>query len=464
MQSSTFPLAQACSAVSQYSKAALPTIVAQFCGNAVLIFFATILVALCADLVLVPGEALADEAPLSIQEAQRRAVERSRQIAAQNASVTASREMAVAAGQLPDPVLRFGIDNLPINGPDQFSVTNDFMTMRRVGVMQEFTRSDKRELRAQRFENEAEKSLAEKEAVIASIQRESALAWLDVYFAEAQAKVIAQQNAQAKIEITAAEAAYRAGRGSQADVFAAHSARATLEDQASEVGRRVANARTMLARWVGDEPAFSISEKPAMDSIRVDSSTLDMELGHHPQIAILTKREQIAATEVRLAQADRKADWSVELSYSLRGPAYSNMVSIGVSVPLQWDQRNRQERQIASKLAAAEQARAEREEVLRAHVSEVRTMIAEWQNGRERVARYERELLPLALERTKAARAAYQGGKSTLTELLLARRNEIDVRMQKVRLEAETARLWAGLNFLFPDFASPSNANDGASK
>ncbi|HXF15618.1 MAG TPA: TolC family protein [Burkholderiales bacterium] len=464
MQSSTFPLAQACSAVSQYSKAALPTIVAQFCGNAVLIFFATILVALCADLVLVPGEALADEAPLSIQEAQRRAVERSRQIAAQNASVTASREMAVAAGQLPDPVLRFGIDNLPINGPDQFSVTNDFMTMRRVGVMQEFTRSDKRELRAQRFENEAEKSLAEKEAVIASIQRESALAWLDVYFAEAQAKVIAQQNAQAKIEITAAEAAYRAGRGSQADVFAAHSARATLEDQASEVGRRVANARTMLARWVGDEPAFSISEKPAMDSIRVDSSTLDMELGHHPQIAILTKREQIAATEVRLAQADRKADWSVELSYSLRGPAYSNMVSIGVSVPLQWDQRNRQERQIASKLAAAEQARAEREEVLRAHVSEVRTMIAEWQNGRERVARYERELLPLALERTKAARAAYQGGKSTLTELLLARRNEIDVRMQKVRFEAETARLWAGLNFLFPDFASPSNANDGASK
>ena len=464
MQSSTFPLAQACSAVSQYLKAALPTIVAQFCGNAVLIIFATILVALCADLVLVPGEALADEAPLSIQEAQRRAVERSRQIAAQNASVTASREMAVAAGQLPDPVLRFGIDNLPINGPDQFSVTNDFMTMRRVGVMQEFTRSDKRELRAQRFENEAEKSLAEKEAVIASIQRESALAWLDVYFAEAQAKVIAQQNAQAKIEITAAEAAYRAGRGSQADVFAAHSARATLEDQASEVGRRVANARTMLARWVGDEPAFSISEKPAMDSIRVDSSTLDMELGHHPQIAILTKREQIAATEVRLAQADRKADWSVELSYSLRGPAYSNMVSIGVSVPLQWDQRNRQERQIASKLALAEQARAEREEVLRAHVSEVRTMIAEWQNGRERIGRYERELLPLALERTKAARAAYQGGKSTLTELLLARRNEIDVRMQKVRLEAETARLWAGLNFLFPDPGAGPNPNDGASK
>jgi outer membrane protein TolC len=406
----------------------------------------------------------ADQGTLTLQEAQRKALERSRQISAQDASVAASREMAAAAGQLPDPVLRFGLDNVPSDGPDQFSLTRDFMTQRRVGIMQEFTRSQKRDLRARRFENEAEKSLAEKEAVIASIQRDTALAWLDVYYTEAQAAVIAQQGAQARIEITAAEAAYRAGRGSQADVFAAHSARVALEDQASELGRRVANARTMLARWVGDEPALSISDKPAMDSIHLDSSALDTQLGHHPQIAILTRREQIAATEVQLAQADRKADWSVELSYGVRGPAYSNMVSIGVSVPLQWDQRNRQERQIASKLALAEQARAERDEVLRAHVSEVRTMIAEWQNGRERVARYERELLPLALERTKATRAAYQGGKTALTELLLARRSEIDVRMQMVRLEAETARLWAQLNFLFPDPAVVQNPNDGANK
>jgi len=82
MQSSTFPLAQSCSAASQYLKAALPTAVAQCCGNAVLIFFATVAVALCAGLVLVSGNAFADEAPLSIQEAQRRAVERSHQISA----------------------------------------------------------------------------------------------------------------------------------------------------------------------------------------------------------------------------------------------------------------------------------------------------------------------------------------------------------------------------------------------
>src|SRR5579871_1558990 len=126
---------------------------------------------------------------LSLPEAQRRAVERSRQVIAQDAAVTASREMSVAAGQLPDPVLKMGVDNLPVNGPDQFSVTRDFMTMRRIGLMQELTRGEKRELRSQRFDREAEKSLAEKEAAIASIQRNTALAWLDRYYAEAMLAV-----------------------------------------------------------------------------------------------------------------------------------------------------------------------------------------------------------------------------------------------------------------------------------
>ena len=44
------------------------------------------------------------------------------------------------------------------------------MTMRSVGVMQEFTRSEKRELRRERFEREADKTRAEGQVTIASIQ------------------------------------------------------------------------------------------------------------------------------------------------------------------------------------------------------------------------------------------------------------------------------------------------------
>ncbi len=365
--------------------------------------------------------------PLSLQDAQRRAVERSRQLAAQDAAVAASREMAVAAAQLPDPMLKFGIDNLPINGPDRFSVTRDFMTMRRIGVMQELTRGEKRELRAQRFDREAEKSAAEKAAALAAILRDTALAWLERYYAEAMAAVIAEQAGQVRLEIAAAEGAYRGGRGSQSEV---------------------------LARWIGDGADASLAPRPGIDAIRLDSGALDRELAQDPQIAILAKQEEIAATEAKLAQANRTPDWSAEVMYQQRGPDFSNMVSFGLSLPLPWDRANRQDREIASKLAMAEQARAQREEMLRARVGEVRAMIAEWQNGLERLARYERELIPLARERARAALVGYQGGKANIADLLLARRNETEVRMQAVQLEMETARLWAQLAFLIPDSAS----------
>jgi outer membrane protein TolC len=391
------------------------------------------------------------EAPLTLAHARHLAIERSRQLAAQDHAVAASRDMAVAARQLPDPVLKLGVDNLPASGADRYSLNSDSMTMRRVGVMQEFTRADKRSLRANRFEREAEKSIAEKDVAAAAIERDTTLAWLDRYYAEAMAAVIEEQGAQARLEMQAAEGAYRAGRGSQADVFVARSAIATFDDRASEFQRRIRNASTMLARWTGVAADLPLAGRPVTDTIRVDPATLDTQLAHHPEIAVLTKQEEIAQADARLAQADKKSDWSVEVAYQQRGSAYSNMISIGASIPLQWDQKNRQDRELSSRLARVEQAKAERDEMLRAHVAQTRTMIDEWENNRERSARYQRELIPLARQRTEATIASYRGGKASLPEVLAARRNEIDVRIQALQLDSDTARLWAQLNFLFPE-------------
>jgi outer membrane protein TolC len=91
--------------------------------------------------------------------------------------------------------------------------------------------------------------------------------------------------------------------------------------------------------------------------------------------------------------------------------------------------------------------------MLRAHIGEVRAMLEEWRNRRERLGRFERDLIPLARERTRAALAGYQGGKAGISDLLVARRNESEVRMQAVQLDMEAARLWARLNFLIPHSA-----------
>jgi outer membrane protein TolC len=394
--------------------------------------------------------AQAAPADLSLTDAQARALARSRQLPAQDAAIAAARDMAVAAGQRPDPVFKAGVDNLPVSGAERYNIGADFMTMRRIGVSQEFTAADKLRLRAEQYDRAADKASAQKAVVTAQIERDTALAWLELYYVIRMKTLVRDQVSQSELELTATEAAYRGGKGRQADVFASRGALAGIQDRASEYDRRTQVAQTMLWRWIGPVGEVAPVDAPDIDHVRLDPATLDTTLAHHPDIAVLTRQQQIARTEAMLAQANRQSDWSVEVAFQHRGQAFSNMVSVGVSVPLQWDRKNRQDRELAAKLALADQAQDEREEMLRAHIAETRVMLAEWQNGRERLARYRRELVPLAGDRSAAVLAAYRGGKSTLAEVLAARRDELDVLLQALQLEADTAKLWAQLNFLYP--------------
>jgi outer membrane protein TolC len=407
--------------------------------------------------VAVGAQAQAPTPPLTLDEALQAAQARSRQLVAQDAAATAAREMAVAAGQRPDPTFKAGVSNLPLEGADKFSLTRDFMTMRSVGLMQEFTRREKRQARASRYEREAEVAQAGRGLALANLQRDTALAWLDRHYAERMRDILAVQRDEAKLQIDAADAAYRAGRGAQADVFAARVAVAQIEDRIADTERQLAITQTQLARWIGDAAARPLSEPTGLDTIRLDPADLDTVLEHHPQLELMAKQEEVARAEVDVAKANKRADWSAEVMYSQRGSAYSNMVSINLSVPLQWGQKDRQDRELAARLAMVDQLRSEREEAARSHVAEAKAMLQEWQSQRRRLVRYDASLLPLSGERTRAAIAAYRGGTGELASVLDARRSEIDTRMDRLRLEMEAARLWARLTYLLPTHANASS-------
>ena len=386
--------------------------------------------------------------PVSLQQAQQLAVARSRQLPAQDAIATAAQDMAVAAGQLPDPVLKLGVNNLPVTGPDRFSLTRDFMTMRSVGIVQEFTREGKRKARTARFEREVEAAQAARQLVLATLQRDTAVAWLERFYQERMLALLSTQRDEASLQIDAADAGYRGGKGSQADLFAARLAVAQIEDRMAQAERQIETAKAQLARWIGPDGSNPLGAPPALDTVRLHPDDLETQLAHHPQIELLLKKEAMAQADADVAQAAKQSDVSVELMFNQRGPAFSNMVSVNVSIPLQWDQKNRQDRELGAKLAIVESVRAEREEALRAHVAEALATLQEWRSTRDRLGRYDTSILPLTLERTRAALAAYRGATGTLTAVLEARRGEIDMRMERLRLEMESARLWAHINYL----------------
>ncbi|HEJ6263635.1 TPA: TolC family protein, partial [Pseudomonas aeruginosa] len=82
--------------------------------------------------------------PLTFERAQALAEQSAPENLARQAQVASAQQAVGPADALPDPKLIIGIDNLPIEGPDRYTLNRDSMTMRRIGLMQEVPNGDKR--------------------------------------------------------------------------------------------------------------------------------------------------------------------------------------------------------------------------------------------------------------------------------------------------------------------------------
>lgn len=388
--------------------------------------------------------------PLSIEEAVALATTRAGNAETSHGAVEASIQMAVAAGQLPDPVLKLGLNNVPVTGPDQFSLGRDFMTQRSVSVVQEFTRSDKRRARTERYEAEAAAAEAQRAVGLANVQRNVATAWLDLWYAQQTEVLLGHHGHPLELELQAATATYRSGRGTRADVLTAEMEIQRLHDRLDESRATVDAAKVDLERWVGPAANRSLSARPGLAVPQRAREFAQAELDAVPEMAASQREIALAEADIRAATENRKPDVTVELMYSQRGSGFSNMGSLNVSFPVPWDQGNRQDREVAAKLAQAREARAKSEVVARNTRAMVAARLAELERNIDRLKRYDATILPLANARADAALTAYRANTGPLLAVAEANHRAIDTALERLILEAKTAKLWAELSFLVP--------------
>ena len=400
-------------------------------------------------IIALPASALAQQ--LSIEEASRLAVSRSQRIAESDARTSAARDRAVAAGTRPDPVFTAGIQNLPINTDDRFRIGVDSMTMRTLGIKQELTGSVKRSARAAQFSREAEANEAQRSVAAAELNRDARLAWLEVSYLEASAALLDADAIEASRLIDAAEAAYRGGRGSQSDFVNAKLQLEIAHDRQRVTERDIAVARTRLARWIGSDadrplaPPVEIKESPAP----IEVADLASRLTAHPQFVQFAAEESAARADADRAYAERSNDWSVEFMYGKRGPNYSDMATLNLSIPIAWNRAERQDREWSAKRAEAEAMHDHHDESRRDVEAALRAAIATWRSDHERLVRYDAAFMPLAAQRSTAALAAYRGGGAggSLTAVLDARRAEVQTRLDRLALERALAQTRTQLDY-----------------
>jgi outer membrane protein TolC len=350
---------------------------------------------------------------------------------------------------------------LPLEGEGRFSFDTEPMTARSVSLEQTFTRWGKRHARANIFGRKATAAMSERSLRQASLRRDTVLAWLDRYYQERLLGLLRQQRQEASLQVDAADASYRGGNGSQADLFASRMALEALDDRIQEAEVLLSNAEDALNRWVGEAAHRPSGQRPDIWHTRLTPAMLEANPDLYPDVTLAQSQEAVAMAEAAAARQEKRADWTVDLKYSDRNDEFGDMVSVGVAIPLQWNRANRQEREVAASLATAQQLRSEREELKRERQLQTHSWFSAWQTNRERFQRYEKNLVPLSRQRTQATLATYRGGNGSLASVLEARETEIATRMEQLALEMETANLWAQLEYLLPPASGANKASGG---
>lgn len=379
-------------------------------------------------------------ASLTLDQALDLAVQRSEAARSARAGVASASEAARAAAQLPDPVLRAGVDNLPVTGSDRFSTTRDSMTMKRIGIGQEWISGEKRAIRQAAADAMVSREAMSVRVALADVRLQTALAYLDAYYAAESLKLTSLAEHHMHEEFEAAKGRLSAASGSSQEVLAATSARGMAEDESSEVRQQQSAAQAALERWDGVS-----SDELTPPAGQVGPSEQDYVDGN-PAVQAARRDIEVARQDANVASSNRKPNWSWEVSYGQR-TGYSDMVSVGVSIPLPVSPAERQDRETATKLALVDKAEANLTEATRAAQGEYRALASDSRRLAERIERYQASVLLPAQQRTAAAMAGYGANQVTLMTLFEARHMEVEAQRKLLALQRDLAKTQAQLAY-----------------
>ncbi|MGH8454147.1 MAG: TolC family protein, partial [Nevskiales bacterium] len=351
------------------------------------------------------------------------------------------------AQQLPDPQLIAGIQDLPINTRDAYSLRRDSDTQLQLGLMQEFPRAKKRRLRGELVERDAQRLEAEHHLAQRTIRRDAALAWLELWRYTQSLQLTRASLHEADTQVAAVEIALKTGSATQADLLSARVEVARLQDEVAGTEQSIGHARNLLSRWIGEAAwrpiAGTLPQAPAEPSLNVALE----HVRRHPHLAMHQAQIAAAQTGTNLAKADYDPDWRVELGYANR-PAFSDMLTLQFGVDLPVFTHNRQDRALASALARQDAATAELEDGRRQLESEARLNLDDRVRLSERLKHYDEQLLPQAGQRVEATLLGWRAGRGTLAQILEARRAALDLQMSRLDLQHDAAKHFVQLTYL----------------
>lgn len=389
-------------------------------------------------------------AEFSLQQTLAAAVHYSAELSANRNQSNALNAMADSARQLPDPKLKFGIENVPVQGSNSHRLTREGMTMQRIGIMQDYISEEKRDRKAETILAQSASSGAKAEVIRAALQRTAAQAWLDLALSQKVLSSAQKLVAETERQISVQKATVASGSSLASSVVDIRMTLLAMQDKVTLAQRDVALAQTRLLQLTGEKIDDASGTLPRYQRLPADPQTLEQNVGQHPEVMEAAREADVAKARSAQSAVAAKPNVGVEVYYAHRADDYDDMAGVMFTVDLPMFKSERQDKDLAADMSRSMEANDQLALANRDRVALVRALVAQYQAAQTLWQRQQQEILPLQRQRLSLIEAQYRAGQSTLSDLLNARRTLLDTELTANSAEKSVAETWAAIRYLTP--------------
>jgi outer membrane protein TolC len=391
---------------------------------------------------------------LNLQQAEHLAIQADPGIEKYKAASRSYVNSSIADDTLPDPKLRLGAVNVPV---DTFDLEQEQMTQLKIGVQQNFPRGDSLALKQQQSQYLSRSALASADDASLKTIRDVRESYLNLFYEISAYQIIRETRHLFSELVKITESNYAAGRVNQQDVVLAGLELSRLDDRSTKIQTREESHRAKLAQWIGDIAWNTIStEYPELPELPADVD-LNQVIPQHPLIRAESANVNASKQMTEMARQEYKPGWSLLFDYGYRsgnnpdGTERSDFATALVSMDMPLFTGNRQDKNVAAneqKIAAARYVKDDRLRQLKQLYDKNQHL---WQRLGEREELYKNSLLKAAKNNSKVALNAYQSGVSEFDTLMRARMTELDVRLEDLRIRVDRSIAQAQLLYVVGD-------------
>lgn len=322
--------------------------------------------------------------------------------------------------------------------------------MQRIGVMQDYVSSTKRERKADSITADARRTAANADVIRARLQRETAQAWLALAVAQKSLRSVQALISETSRQIGVHKAAVSSASATPGSVLDVELALNAMKNEQDNARRDVQIAQARLMQLTGKDIRVISGPLPRIERLPADEATLIEGIKLHPEVIQAAREADLAKAKSGQSEVAAIPDVGVEVYYARRGDDYDDMVGAMFTVDLPVFQGKRQDKDHAADVSRTYEANDRLTLLMREHQAQQYQLIAQYNAAKAIYDRQQSEVPLLLRKKVSLVNAQYRGGSSALPELLAARRDLLNGEIASNNAEKALADAWAAVRYLIP--------------